>query len=98
MMLSQPPLEFPPKMPPPQPPPQPLLLFPPHTQSKRIIQSIELHPELLSLTPPQPHPVAVKSLINFASKKILFMVYTMMDSMFLFPELLKRNIEIFLKK
>ncbi len=69
MMLSQPqPLELPPKRPL-LPQPQPLLLFPPHTQSKRIIQSIELHPELLSLTPPQPHPVAVKSLINFASKK-----------------------------
>ena len=50
----------------------PLLPHPPQKKSKKMIQIMELHP-LLELGVVHPHPVAVKSLIVFASKR--FIVY-----------------------
>ena len=53
----------------------PPLPQPPQHDSKMIIQMMELHPHplLLFTDVPHPHPVAVKSLIVFASKR--FIVY-----------------------
>lgn len=70
-MLSQPLLlQEPPKMPLlPQ-----LSLPPPQKQSKMIIQSMELHPQPELLFVPQPHPVAVKSLIDLPPKIYLWFI------------------------
>lgn len=63
----------------------PLLPHPPQKKSKKMIQIMELHP-LLELGVVHPHPVAVKSLIVFASKRFFcFMVYHMWHGLYVFP-------------
>ena len=63
----------------------PLLPHPPQKKSKKMIQIMELHP-LLELGVVHPHPVAVKSLIVFASKRFLIMLYHMYYGLFMFQK------------
>lgn len=70
-MQSHPP---PPKEPQPFPHPQPLCSNPPQQQSRIRMRNMQLHPPLLLLSHPQPHPqfVAAKSLILFPPDIFLY--------------------------